>query len=124
MSLKLIFVFILIFWFTECEDWCSLINHPNGSFRGLGIYQYFTDQTENIRVMHNRDGMQWNFTIINPGVEGQMRIEMIENSSKALSSDNSSKVVHRFGVYELLDFRTEVRNCEVLSNVRTYYQLS
>ena len=124
MSLKLIYVFILTLGFTACEDWCSLITHTNGTFRGLGIYKYFTDQTNDILVMHNRDGMQWEFKIINPGVEGQMRIEMIENSSKALRSDNTSIVVHRFGVYKLSYLKTEVRNCEVLSNVRTYHQLS
>ena len=123
MSLKAILIFLFVIDSNTCEDWCPLIKHTNGTYRGLGIYRYFNSETDSTLVMHNRDGIQWYFNITSPGIENRMRIEMIENSSKPLKSDNTSEVVHRFGVFEKQMETTYVRNCEVLSYVRTDYQL-
>ena len=96
MTLKAILIFLFIIDSNTCEDWCPLIKHPNGTFRGLGIYRYFKNETDSTLVMHNRNGIQWNFNITSPGIEGQMKIELIENSSKTLISDNNSEVIYRF----------------------------
>ena len=94
-----IFISILFFSLTECEDWCSVIR-PNSKYEGLGITRHWNSikETDVKFVMYNKAGKEWFFRwTYEPGYKPEdMTIQLVENSVK---NGPNGTVLNRFAMY-------------------------